>query len=151
LSVELETPSTRSGLSRKNYGGFALLDKRSDSLYVEVICGKGWGRVLMNEIEELAAKWNLKYVTLSALTEPIPVYRKWGFVFGKTCSEDQDIFKTIDKSGLSDKLYRLLIKKGFTAEQNCKSKPKCDENGYTMTKCVRSKHSKKHSKKLSNS
>lgn len=50
-------------------------------LYVELICGRGHGWPMMQEIERIAASAE-RHVLLASLKEPIPTYYcRWGFDF----------------------------------------------------------------------
>ena len=53
---------------------------KGDFLYVELICGRGHGQRMMEEIERIAASAK-RHVLLASLKEPIPTYLRWGFGF----------------------------------------------------------------------
>ena len=92
LTVEKPSVKTRSKAASRNLGGFALLRKHNNYIYIDVICGRGHGKDIISYIELLAKAWKLRFIVLSALPPPIPTYRKWGFIFGeKVCNEDNTI------------------------------------------------------------
>lgn len=149
VSYDIKNP-TRSRAPLVNLNGFALMIKKPDHLYLDVICAKpGVGKSIIDEVSKQVVMHKKKYLVLSAVTYVINYYKKMGFFHGKRkCSTSENMknleektrrlkFKTDDnalKNKDFKKLLLVLVKKKMTSEK-CKTVPKCAEYGFVMTKC----------------
>jgi hypothetical protein len=67
----------RAGNKEKlTFKGFMYITKQPEtkSLYINLICSKGGGKVLIAHAAQIASKMKFEYVTLSALTQVIMYY-----------------------------------------------------------------------------
>jgi hypothetical protein len=151
LTVEKPSVQTRSNLSSKNLGGFAIVRIGKDDLYIDVVCGKGHGTTMIKFLMEAAKMLGKKYILLSSLEKPVPFYKKLGFVFGeKLCSEDANIKSAFNKHGkMSNNLANLLVKKKRV--KGCKTAAECKAVGYPMTKCLNQSARNRSNSQSSNS
>jgi hypothetical protein len=62
-----------------NCVGFALLEFKIDHIYISMLCAKGGGRALIEEIKSLSQQYHLPYIVLAAVPYVINFYRKLGF------------------------------------------------------------------------
>lgn len=136
--------------------GFALLKYiGKDGVYVDVICAKGAGTALLDEVWKFAVRKGFVYIQLSALPHVINFYRRFGFKNTEAqCKADPDVeaFATrVEKLLFADQLEAIkhpefsqfltyLVKKGLVHDKGCKDidldPPGCSSDGYSMTLCV---------------
>lgn len=149
VSYNIKNP-TRSKAPFVNLNGFALMNKKPDHLYLDVICAKpGVGKGIIDEVSKQVIMHKKKYLVLSAVTYVINYYKKLGFFHGKRKCSTSNNMKNVeertrhlkfkdDDNALKNKDFRklllVLVKKKMTTEK-CKTVPKCAEYGFVMTKC----------------
>lgn len=123
---------------------------KSSELYIDLVCGAGHGKRLIQESIDLAKAEGLSYVTLSAVAYIVNYYRKLGFINSRTCHEDPAVTKkaatVADKKfrnygeAVKDKAFtsflNLLSHHHLTKDPNCKTVPQCDDLGYDMVYCI---------------
>ena len=85
LAVVPRTHRLRSGKFTMNYEnmrGFAIINVRPDHIYVDVICGKGYGSILFDSIFNMAHQLKKRSVELSSIALPMMrYYIRYGFRF----------------------------------------------------------------------
>jgi hypothetical protein len=85
LAIVPKTHRLRSGKDTMNYAnmkGFAIINTRHDHIYVDVICGSGYGSILFDSIFNMANRLKKKSVQLSSLALPMMrYYIRYGFRF----------------------------------------------------------------------
>lgn len=99
LLLAYEERKTRNG-KRVMVTGFAILNHEPiNSVYIDVICAKGYGKQMMEKIEEYARSEGKKFIHLSALPHVINYYRNLGFVHSTTdfCREPHLVTKQAEK------------------------------------------------------
>ena len=138
----------------KTLQGFAILQIKPDHLYIDVICAKKKGDIILSNVYKFGNILNKKYVILNALPHVINYYKrpKHSFLHGyKQCVEEPSIKKlgntmknkkfNSSSDALSNtnfkKLLSMLIKKKLTHNKQCKNIQSCSKDGYTMTKCLK--------------
>ena len=93
---------TDNHLSRKLFGpisnyskglkGFACISVFNTHLYVDLICGRGSGKLIFQMIDNLALQLNKPEVRLSAVPEAMMTYYGlYKFKFSNNCSQTKDI------------------------------------------------------------
>ena len=144
--------SMRHGGSRWDVKGFAILNIETNSVFIDLICARGYGSKLIATIEREARKLDKRYVSLSALPHVINYYRRIGFVHATTgaCKEHDDVQTEAEKvknmrfadddaaakNRAFARFLRFLVRKGFNKDPTCKSIKKCNIDGYLMRKCL---------------
>ena len=132
--------------------GFCLVKIKHDHLYIDVLCAKGGGLLLVKRVEQIARRMNKPYLMLNALPSVINLYKtKLGFVHTeKSCTEDPEvaalgqIVKNRKYSSSNNatnnaqfaNLLKKLIELKLTAVKGCRGIKSCSEDGFTMTKCL---------------
>ena len=137
--------------SKIDLHGFALVQTKPESLYVDIICASGVGKKILQEVYKAGREMRKKYVSLSALPRVINFYRKEGFIHSENgCKENQStttIAKRVshlrfssDKDAIShddfQKLLLLLINQRLVTDKRCRKIVSCSSMGYSMTKCI---------------
>lgn len=147
LVMAYEKTKTRRS-ERTNVLGFAILRKKPNYLYLDVICASKVGSKLVEEVELLAKRWNLDKIQIASVPSAMPYWLKMGFVNNRTtCSADPelqkqalDVMKTKIKPGERNPVVhtflRKLVSKKLGIKQNCKSVDDCSVDGFVMVKCV---------------
>ena len=71
--------------------GFALItDKNPRTYYIDLICGSGIAKDIIDKLQEIAKKEKRNMITLSAIPEAmVTYYRKYGFVFAESACVQQ--------------------------------------------------------------
>ena len=103
--------TTRSGRPRLGICGMALVrDTQISELYLDLICGSGWGGRLFKEVERIGRGFGKSRLRLNAVNNNlVAAYGRLGFVKkDDACNENE-----------------LTLRWGTAA------------NGYRMTKCLR--------------
>ena len=74
--------ATRSGGPRIRVCGMALVrDTQISELYLDLICGSGWGRRLFNEVERIGRDFGKRRIRLSAINDSlVRAYGRLGLV-----------------------------------------------------------------------
>lgn len=142
---------TRSRKLHQLVNGFAIFQIQDDFIYLDVICARTSGKLLLKEIYKLAKLLQKKYIKLNALPHVINFYKKEGFVHAEdSCVSSNKIallsnslsnlrFKT-QYDAVKDKdffkLLQLLQRTKLVANKACRSVEECSIDGYTMVKCV---------------
>lgn len=150
--VVVSRTSVRQTRSSNAIQGFALVKVKPDHLYIDVLCAKGGGLLLIDRVESLARKMNKPYLMLNALPSVINLYKtKRGFVHSeKQCTENNQVKQlgnivkskifSSSNNAMEDKEFKKLLKRlidlKLTANKACKSVKSCSTDGYTMTKCL---------------
>ena len=148
--------------------GFACITvpRNKEYIYVDLICGKGTGKLIFKTIEELAYQLKKNKIKLSAIpTAMMAYYGMYGFKFSEedNCNQSETIklladeLNDITKSKISilksmseknlkkyitkekhvmNKLLNELIKNRLTYDKGCKTKYECGIDGYIMVKCL---------------
>lgn len=131
--------------------GFALIQNRPESLYVDIICASGVGKKILQEVYKAGKEMEKKYITLSALPRVINFYRKEGFLHSENgCKEKQLITRIAEQVShlrfSSDKnailheefqqLLLSLISHKLVTDKRCRKITSCSSMGYSMTKCI---------------
>ena len=103
--------TTRSKKARMALCGMALVkDSLVSELYLDLICGSGWGRRLFKEVERIGRDFGKTRIRLSAVHDRlVTAYSRLGYI------EKDDACNTTEAT---------------TRWGN-------EENGYRMTKCLR--------------
>lgn len=151
VALDIET-KTRSKKGLITLYGFVLIQELNDELYIDVICSKGYGKKLLQHVDELANYLNKKYITLNALPQVINFYKKLGFVHAeKQCYHKTKIIENMSNhlknkkfkshnNSVIDKEFKFLLKvlmhEKLTGNKSCKSLKECSLDGFKMTKCV---------------
>jgi len=149
VSYDMKNP-TRSRAPLVNLNGFALMNKKPDHLYLDVICAKpGVGKSIIDEVSKQVIMHKKKYLVLSAVTYVINYYKRMGFFHGKRKCSTNDNMKNLedetrhlkfsnDNNAMKNKKFKklllTLVKKKMTAG-TCRTVPQCVEYGFVMTKC----------------
>ena len=117
-----------------------------------VLSQPGYGRVMIELLQQLASTFGVSYITLFALAHVINFYRKLGFINGRGCQEKElpevteaanrtkdlkfaTTLEAIENTDFNDFLT-LLVKHQLTKYPNCKDLWKCQKDGFVMTWCV---------------
>ena len=131
--------------------GFALIQNRQESLYVDIICASGVGKKILQEVYKTGREMKKKYITLSALPRVINFYRKEGFLHSENgCKEKLLITRIAEQvshlrfsndtsaktHGEFQKLLLELIGHRLVTDKRCRRIDSCSSMGYTMTKCI---------------
>lgn len=142
---------TRSKQLHQLVNGFAIFQILGDSIYLDVICARTSGKILLNEIYKVAKMLGKTYVKLNALPHVINFYKKEGFVHSENnCVSIDKItqlsnslsslrFKTQSQALKNKeffKLLQLLKQNKLVANKSCRSVKDCSIDGYTMVKCI---------------
>ena len=120
------TRTLRSGKKQYDFSsikGFALITQPSkDSLYIDLICGKGIGRVLFNKIYELSFQLNVSKIKLSALPEAMMRYHQaYGFKFSNSCNESALISEKVNRIKNANNAVKTAVMSGTTGSKSKKS------------------------------
>ena len=92
------------------WDGFGQKDSLVSELYLDLICGSGWGRRLFNEVERIGRDFGKTRIRLSAVHDTlVTAYSRLGYV-----EKDDACNKTEATKRWGN-----------------------EENGYRMTKCLR--------------
>lgn len=131
--------------------GFAIIQNKPESLYVDIICASGVGKKILQEVYKAGREMRKKYVTLSALPRVINFYRKEGFIHSENGCKEKQSTETIakqvshlrfssDKDAILhddfQKLLLLLISERLVTDKRCRKIDSCSSMGYSMTKCI---------------
>lgn len=131
--------------------GFVVVQDRGHEFYIDLICAKGVGSQLVNQVKELAVANGKRAVTLSALSNVIPYYRKLGFKnTDHICNEDPAVTEYASRfttakfattsAAESNPSFRpflgFLVDRQLTADKSCRSVDDCAGDGFSMTWCV---------------
>lgn len=135
-----DTTKTRSKeLMLDNLKGFTLAEDKKDHLYVDVICSKGYGKELLDEVYKLGKKLKKSYIKLNALPHVINYYKKQGFFITSLKEIDLKKFTNSNnaiKNEQFKKFLKFLIKLNTKTYNRCKTVRRCSENGFTMIKNI---------------
>ena len=98
--------TTRSGRPRLGICGMALVrDTQISELYLDLVCGSGWGRRLFNEVERIGRDFGKRRIRLSAINDSlVRAYGRLGFVEkDDACNENAPTLRW----GNEDNGYRM--------------------------------------------
>lgn len=151
MIIVASTTSKLRTKSKIELHGFALIQKRTESLYIDIICASGVGKRILQEVYKIGKEMQKKYITLSALPRVINFYRKEGFIHSENgCKEKKSIERIAkqvshlrfadDKTAKShDEFQNLLlslISHRLVTDKRCRKIDSCSSMGYSMTKCL---------------
>ena len=118
---------TRSGNTHFDFSttmGFALVKEHKTSLYIELICGAGFGKVLFKKLEALGKELGKSELTLSALPGVMmQYYGAYGFKFSETCAQNVNISNIARTAQKNVKDIIEQIKQVTQKIRNASSKP----------------------------
>lgn len=148
---------TVSSSPRMEMQGFMLIQQKGkDILFIDLLCSRGVGRALLDNVVEFAKENKINFITLHALPYVINYYRNFGFRVNRnprSCSDDKRFtelynssmekkkFATIDES-LEDKAFVSVIQQLMKLKINVKDGKDFEEkltHGFPMVLCIRSK------------
>jgi hypothetical protein len=151
MIVVASTSTKLRSTSKIELHGFALIQKRQDSLYVDIICASGVGKKILKVVYKAGREMRKKFVTLSALPRVINFYRKEGFFHSENgCKENQLITRIAEQVShlrFSDdktakthdefqELLLSLIRHRLVTDKRCRRIDSCSSMGYSMIKCI---------------
>lgn len=92
--VEKDAPSAADhlvvGFKDDDVIGFVFIKDQGEYFYIDVICAKGGGTALLNEVEKIAKEKGKKGIKLSALPHVVSYYRKFGYKHHDECAVEED-------------------------------------------------------------
>ena len=153
-NVNRKTRSGNKHVDLESIKGFLVGQIRTNDIYIDVVCGTGYGTMLMKFARQIAIENNKLFLRLSGLPGPMMAYYNYklpeSFIFSeKSCKQIDKIEylasqvkvlykqgKLIKSSKAKDDLIKLLIKNKLTSDKTCKTKSECDTNGYSMLLCI---------------
>jgi hypothetical protein len=131
--------------------GFVIFQLQPNALYVDVICARKAGKVLLSNAYKFAKDMGKKYIVLNALPHVVNFYKSEGFVHAEyKCSANAEIQSSSDKvshlrfkspkQALQHKEFKILLQKlvknKLVSDKACKGISECSLNGFVMTKCL---------------
>ena len=146
-------PTRRNRQQAIDVKGIALLRSFKHYFYLDLMCSKGAGKAILNQIVMLAEKEGRKTIRLASTPFAMPYWLNQGFRNMKgsesKCMMDSNLnrylksilplkFSTwqeaVENKYLT-KYLTALTTMGFTKKRGCKQE-ECNLDGYTMTLCV---------------
>jgi len=154
--VAQPVPYGRNGrMVRDEYIGFALLqfpNDQPDALFIDVLCAKGAGGLLVEYIKQLAQHLGYSRVILNAISSAINFYRRFGFTNTNlsNCQEPPAVTQSArqvaqlrfsnaeeaEKDPQFIPFLNTLIQYQLTKDASCKNVDQCRDDGYTMAYCI---------------
>jgi hypothetical protein len=150
LITAFEVMPLRGGRQRVQLYGFVILQKEKNDVYMDVMCARGAGKLLLDQVTDLAHRWKKKYVVIAATPFAMPYWMKQGFVNADgACRADKRLdkrvelikqkkFKTWDDAvddPLMKKFMGQLVYRNLGAN-DCEGVAHCSSQGFYMTLCV---------------
>ena len=148
LVLSYEVRDTRHGGQRRVVSGFAILQKQSRYVYLDVICAKKVGQQILETIVQLARQWKIPMIQIASTSWAMPYWLKVGFVNHRSAPRwDPDLLadapsvssqkglKSVDdalKNPVIQPYLKKLTQRKLGIKSSCRTVTSCASDGFVM-------------------